>query len=109
MNHNNMEHKHKGHAKTYIAVWIALLVLTVITVLVSYHNFGTWNILVAMLVATIKAALVCLFFMHLYYDNRVNQVVFVSAFAFLGIFVGLTASDELFRTTEKAVVVAQEA
>ncbi|OGQ04044.1 MAG: hypothetical protein A3F82_06810 [Deltaproteobacteria bacterium RIFCSPLOWO2_12_FULL_44_12] len=103
------EKKHKGHAKAYIKVWVALLVLTIITVVVSYYNFGTWNILVAMLVATVKGALVCLFFMHLLYDNRVNQVVFVSAFAFLGIFVGLTASDELFRTTEKAVVVAQEA
>jgi len=106
-----MEHRtkiHKGHAKAYIKVWIGLLVLTVVTVWVSYYNFGTWNILVAMLVATVKGALVCLVFMHLLYDNRMNQVVFVSAFAFLGIFVGLTASDELFRTTEKAVAVAQE-
>src|SRR3990167_4374139 len=89
--------KHGGHAKAYISVWMALLCLTAITVWVSYHDFGTYNILVAMLVATIKGALVCLYFMHLKYDNRVNQVVFISAFVFLAVFVGLTASDVFFR------------
>ena len=103
------ESHHKGHGKTYIKVWVGLLILTVTTVAVSYHNFGTWNIVVAMLVATLKAALVCLFFMHLYYDNRVNQVAFVSAFVFLGIFAALTASDELFRPTERPVAVAAAA
>jgi caa(3)-type oxidase subunit IV len=86
-----------NHRKAYIAVWITLLVLTFITVEVSYHNYGTWNIAVAMLVATIKASLVCLYFMHLRYDNRVNLVVFVSSFVFLAIFIGLTASDVLER------------
>lgn len=98
---------HKGHAKTYLKVWIALLVFTGITVWVSYGNFGDWNVFVAMLVATIKGSLVCLYFMHLKYDNRVNQVVFCSAFLFLAIFVGLTGSDEWFRTTERAPVTAE--
>lgn len=86
-----------GHAAAYLLVWGALLILTVITVTVSYFNFGDFNIFVAMLVATIKAALVTLFFMHLKYDNRLNQVVFVSAFFFLAVFILLTVSDELFR------------
>lgn len=98
-----------GHSKVYIAVWIALLCLTAVTVWVSYHDFGTYNILVAMLVATIKGALVCLYFMHLKYDNRVNQVVFISAFFFLAIFVGLTSADEWFRETEREPVAAQPA
>ena len=88
----------EGHETTYLLVWAALLVLTVITVSVSYYNFGILNIVVAMGVATIKGALVCLYFMHLKYDNKVNQVVFVSAFVFLAIFVGLTASDVFFRS-----------
>lgn len=100
--------KHGGHAGTYIAVWISLLILTATTVWVSYYNFGTLNILVAMLVATIKGSLVCLYFMHLRYDNRVNQVVFVSAFFFLAIFVGLTASDELFRERERPPTIAKK-
>ncbi|HLD74584.1 MAG TPA: cytochrome C oxidase subunit IV family protein [Bdellovibrionota bacterium] len=93
---------HHDHTPNYVKVWIALLILTVITVSVSYIQFGRWgmhflNILVAMLVATIKGTLVCLYFMHLKEDNRVNQVVFISAFFFLVVFVGLTLSDVLFR------------
>ncbi len=94
--------EHHDHTSNYIKVWVSLLVLTVITVTVSYIHFGQWglhflNILVAMLVATIKGALVCLYFMHLKEDNRMNQVVFISAFLFLAVFVGLTLSDVLFR------------
>lgn len=87
----------KGHERAYLFVWIALLVLTIITVSVSYHNYGIFNIVVAMLIATIKASLVCLYFMHLKYDNRLNQVVFASAFVFLAIFIGLTGSDLFLR------------
>ncbi|MFO1519110.1 MAG: c-type cytochrome [bacterium] len=82
-----------NHTKVYVAVWLTLLVLTFVTVEVSYHDYGLLNIFVAMLIATIKGTLVCLFFMHLRYDNRINQVIFISAFVFLAIFVGLSASD----------------
>ncbi len=85
------------HTKTYQRVWGTLLVLTLITVAISYVPFGVFNIAVAMFIASVKGILVCLYFMHLRYDNRVNQVVFVSAFFFLIIFVGLTLSDVLFR------------
>ncbi|MBI2646031.1 MAG: cytochrome C oxidase subunit IV family protein [Deltaproteobacteria bacterium] len=88
----------EGHETTYLLVWVALLVLTVLTVSVSYYNFGILNIVVAMGVATVKGTLVCLYFMHLKYDNRLNQVVFVSAFVFLAIFIGLTGSDLFLRT-----------
>ena len=99
----NQEHNHR---KAYLFVWVALLILTIITVNVAYHNFGVWNIVVAMGIATLKATLVCLYFMHLKYDNRVNQVVFAASFVFLAIFVALTASDELFRPLATAVKVA---
>ncbi len=92
-----METQVNHHQKTYVKVALALLLLTLITVAVSYVNLGVLNIFVAMLVATIKGSLVCLYFMHLKEDNRVNQVVFISAFVFLAIFVGLTLSDVLFR------------
>jgi len=93
------------HTKAYVGVWLTLLVLTVVTVTVSYYDFGDWNIFVAMLVATIKASLVCLYFMHLKYDNRFNQVVFISSFVFFAIFIGLTLSDELERPTYTPAVV----
>lgn len=93
--HEDQGHTH--HTKAYVGVWLALLVLTAVTVYVSYFDFGEWNIFVAMLVATIKATLVCLYFMHLKYDNRMDQVVFISSFVFLAIFIALTLSDVMER------------
>ncbi|MBI2608911.1 MAG: cytochrome C oxidase subunit IV family protein [Deltaproteobacteria bacterium] len=86
------------HIKNYLKVWVALLILTAMTVFtaLSFH-LGILNIFIAMLIATIKGSLVCLYFMHLIEDNRLNQVVFVSAFFFLALFVGLTLSDVLVR------------
>src|SRR3989338_7939150 len=95
----------EGHEITYLLVWAALLVLTVLTVSVSYYNFGVMNIVVAMGVATVKGTLVCLYFMHLKYVNRVNQVVFISAFVFLAIFIGLTGSDLFLRTPVRSAVI----
>jgi len=100
------KHDSTDHRKNYKFIFGILLVLTVITVKVAYHDYGTLNILVAMGIATIKAVLVCLFFMHLKYDNKVNQVVFASGFVFLAIFVGLTASDEWFRPAEAPAKIA---
>jgi cytochrome c oxidase subunit 4 len=83
--------------RTYLLVWGALLVLTFITVRVSYFNFGTWNLIVAMAVATVKASLVALFFMHLKYDEKFNGVILLGSLAFLGIFFVLTLADTLHR------------
>ncbi len=107
----NRKHEFHSHSKSYIAVWISLMILTLITVVSSDINFGTWNIVIAMLIASIKASLVALFFMHLKDDNKLNQVAFVTSFIFLAVFVGLTASDLLTRGTPlaQAKVVAVEA
>jgi len=85
------------HRVAYINVWLGLLALTVTTVGISYIEFGIFNIVVAMLIATVKAVLVCLYFMHLKYENRVNQVIFISSFVFLLIFIMLTISDVMYR------------
>jgi cytochrome c oxidase subunit 4 len=78
---------------TYIGVWVALVVLTAITVGVSRFDFGTWNTVVALLIATIKGSLVALFFMHLRYDNKFNMVALLSGLLFLGIFIIPTLID----------------
>jgi len=95
--------KQTDHRSAYLNVWMGLLVLTGSTVGVSYIEFGIFNIVVAMLIATVKATLVSLYFMHLKYDNRVNQVVFVSSFLFLFIFVAFTISDVMYRPNVRAV------
>jgi cytochrome c oxidase subunit 4 len=84
--HTHDEHSHDhGGLKTYATILAALLVLTVITVGASYFDFGAANIVIAVMIATVKASLVALFFMHLKYDKPVNGMILVSCFLFLGL------------------------
>jgi caa(3)-type oxidase subunit IV len=90
-------HAGDHHAKaprTYLLTLIALLTLTVITVGVSYIDFGAGNIVVAVTVATIKAFLVGLIFMHLLQDKPINAVIFCAAFLFLSLLFLFTFLDE---------------
>jgi cytochrome c oxidase subunit IV len=84
---------HHDHTKLYAATLGGLLVLTGITVAASYVNFGSANIVVAMVIATLKASLVALIFMHLKDDKPVNAVIFTSSLIFLGIFLGFCMLD----------------
>lgn len=95
-----MNDHHNHHKATYFKMWIALLILTVITVAAAYVDFGSMNMVIAMAIASLKATLVALYFMHLKEDNRLNQVVFTSSFFFLLIFVGLTLADTEYRDKE---------
>lgn len=79
--------------KIYYSVAAALLLFTSITVIVAQFDFGPWNMVVAMAVAGFKALLVALFFMHLYYDNKLYMIVFCSSLLFLAIFIILTMYD----------------
>jgi cytochrome c oxidase subunit 4 len=61
----------EDHSKSYVNVLIALAVGTFLTVAIAQVHLGHWgNIFVGLLVATIKASLVVLFFMHLKYEQR---------------------------------------
>jgi cytochrome c oxidase subunit 4 len=55
--------------RTYLAVWAALLCLTALTAWLSTYDFGQWSGIVALAIATIKASLVVLFFMHIRYER----------------------------------------
>ena len=83
--------------RIYLGVAGALLVLTAITIFAAQADFGSWNLVVALLIAAAKAILVALFFMHLKYDNRIYSVIFVGAILFLGIFITFTMFDTLNR------------
>ena len=92
--------EHKHHIlplRTYLAVGGALLVLTAVTVWVSFFHFGAFNLVVAMLVATIKGSLVALYFMHLKYDNKFYLTIFILSLVFLAIFIGITMFDTMRR------------
>jgi cytochrome c oxidase subunit IV len=88
-----------GHAihilplRVYLMVGATLLALTFVTVYVSTFDFGEWNLIVAMVIAAIKALLVAFFFMHLFYDSKVYFSIFVGALMFLAIFIVFTLFD----------------
>jgi len=75
------------------AVLAALLLMTLLTVAAARFDLGSWNLIIALGIATIKAALVVLFFMHLRYDNPFYAVVFITALLFVALFLGLTLLD----------------
>lgn len=72
---------HIVEPKVFLRVLAILLVLTIVTVLVapsvSGVNFGGWNIIIAMVIATIKATLVLMYFMHLKYEDNITLLYFV--------------------------------
>ncbi|HLH42725.1 MAG TPA: cytochrome C oxidase subunit IV family protein [Bryobacteraceae bacterium] len=80
------EHEHGGTG-VYAKTLIALLILTAITVAAASFDFGQGNVVIALFIATIKASLVVLFFMHLRWDKPVNAIIAMAGFLFLGIFI----------------------
>jgi cytochrome c oxidase subunit 4 len=92
----NPGHAAAGHVipvPVLLGVCVALLVLTWVTLFVAGYNLGTWNLWVALGIASTKALLVALFFMHLRYDRPFNAILLVGAVLFLLLFVGLTLLD----------------
>ncbi len=93
----NKSQIHITPLKTYIIVACALFVFTGITVGVSLIPLGGWNAVVAVLIASIKATLVGLFFMHLLYDKKIYLVIVMVAVVILFIFLTLTMFDTVRR------------
>lgn len=72
----------------------ALLVLTIITVSVTSFDLGQQgNLVVAMVIATVKAALVVTFFMHLLWDKRFHLILFLTSVLFLILFLSMSITD----------------
>lgn len=101
------EHHH-GHViipqGTLLGILIILLIFTVLTVFASRAeiliadafnlNIPQWvNVMVAMSIATVKSALVALYFMQLKYDNKLNAVIFLASLFCVGLFLGFTMLD----------------
>jgi cytochrome c oxidase subunit 4 len=76
-----------------VAVFIALTVLTIITVAQASFDLGSFDVALTMFIATIKATLVMLFFMHLAFDKPFNLIVFLSSFVFVALFITFTLTD----------------
>jgi len=87
------DHPHVVSFWLLLAIFIALAVLTVVTVEIAQFHFGEFNLVIAMLIALVKASLVVLFFMHLYWDSLFNAMCLIAALAFVALFIGLSILD----------------
>ena len=84
--------------KTYWIVWALLMVLMIITAAISRVPLGAWNTPIALVIATVKALLVLLFFMHVKYENyKITWVAVTGGFFWLFLMLGLTMTDYLTR------------
>ncbi len=90
-------HAHIGSYKMYFAIFMALIFFTLLTVGVAGIHLGNANLAVAVIIASIKAALVCTFFMHLKDDNKFNSLILIAAVTFIGVFFALTINDVSYR------------
>ena len=83
--------------KTLVAVWAALIVLTGTTAAVSYVELGEWNIVVALLIALIKASMVAWIFMGVRHSTTLTKLFCVAGLVWLAIMMLITASDYMTR------------
>ena len=90
-------HSHIVPYRTFLLVWVALLILTGATVTVAQYHFGALNIWIALGIATLKSSLVIAVFMHLKDEQPLFKLALLSALAILAIFIGLTFFDVLYR------------
>jgi len=91
--HSTSEHS-KSPLGTYFAVWVSLLIGTALTYYAAKLDLGVFNSAVALTIATTKALLVVLFFMHLRHAHeKLLKLVVISTVFFLLILLALSMAD----------------
>jgi cytochrome c oxidase subunit IV len=88
---------HHSTTALYIRIAIILVLLLALTISVAYVDLGPYNIVIALLIATVKASLVAYFFMHIRTSSRLTWTVAIGGFFWLFILFALTFSDFLSR------------
>lgn len=93
------EHEHISSYKEHFGTWIALILLTLMTVFVSAFgaDLSTLTVATAMLIATVKALAVALYFMHLKYEEKVYRAWLIVVMALFAFFLFMVILDYLTR------------
>ena len=95
------EPTHHAHTvvspKVYAVIFALLLCFTALTVFASYLELGSFNTVIALAIAIIKATLVILFFMHVRYSSRLTKLTVASGFFLLIVLFSLTLTDYISR------------
>ena len=96
-----MNDNHTGRERTgfdvYVLSWVALVILTAITVTVAGMHLGKLSVFTAVIIAAVKATVVLFFFMHLKYEKPLFRTMVCIALGALVVFIGLTFTDILYR------------
>lgn len=85
--------------KIYLLIFATLLCLTLITVDIAFYNFGFLNLWIALSIATIKATVVVMYFMHVKYSSKLTWVFAIAGVFWLVILFVLLFSDYLTRSS----------
>jgi len=91
------EQHHIVSYRKLTGIWLALLVLTGLTVAITRVELGGWKVLGALTIACIKSGLVIAVFMHMKYEGRLLRWLLFLALVTLAIFIGFTFFDVLYR------------
>ena len=83
--------------RVYYTIFAILLLCTYLTVQAAFLDLGAMNTVVALGIATFKAVIVVLFFMHVKYSTRLTWAVVIGSVFWLGILLALTMTDYLTR------------
>ncbi|HUY34549.1 MAG TPA: cytochrome C oxidase subunit IV family protein [Pirellulales bacterium] len=79
--------------RTFVIVFVTLLLLLAVTVEAARHDLGQWNFAVATLIAAAKALLIILFFMHVRHSAPLTRLVVSAGFFWLAIMFALSLTD----------------
>jgi cytochrome c oxidase subunit IV len=90
--------QHISSIQTNFAVFAALNILLFATVGAAYLPLGDWHFAIAMTLATVKAVLIVMYFMHVKYSHRLTAIICAASFLWLGIMIALTLTDYMTRT-----------
>jgi len=94
------EKSHSHHIvafNTQLKVWIALLLLTWLTVTIAYLDFGNLTVFVALGIAIVKSTIVLTYFMHLKFDSKILTAFLILVMVIFSVFIGLTFFDYALR------------
>jgi cytochrome c oxidase subunit IV len=89
--------EHVVSPRVYYVVFVALIALTVLTIVLASVELGPWHTPVGLLIAAVKATLVALFFMHVLYAGRLTWMLLGVGLFWLLILIGLTMTDYVAR------------
>ena len=96
MEHSNTQHMTSGF-RTYIVIWGALVILAAASITITTMDTGAAGIVIALIIASVKAGLILYFFMHLRYEKRFFKLAFLLPIVVLAFFIGFTFLDILYR------------